>query len=233
MSTALPQRGTKKRTLERLARTTGRFSSSFLSKKNKANFSSKIKEVISWYFLRLSCGLLLLCGKRLFQFQKAVNRRPIALCKIPHISMDDSPASNATNQYYKCWPVLVHCWLMETNPAFLPRLLPRFQLLHSASLRCLHCARVSYSWERTKHSTGSQHQVRGNTCHIVESLAGTVEGNRNINLDLREVNDGEILTRARAKFNWRETHQLYQDDQEQHVLPSCQTSDQLFLLDWK
>lgn len=133
ISTALPHRGKKKRTLERPARTTWRFSSSFLSKKNKANFSSKINkrsylihfEIVSWLII----SPFQICGKGMFQFQKAVNRGPIALCKISHISMDNFPASNATNRYinlYLCtpgwWkPILPSCQSFSHTSSFLTR----------------------------------------------------------------------------------------------------------------
>lgn len=105
--------------------------------------------------------------------------------------------------YYKFWSVLVHSWLMEADPAFLPVLLPRSQLPHAVRLRCLHSACVpTAGGEQNTHRavrlrSGSETQLSGNTyCIVAGWQAGTVKGNRHINLHLREVNVGELWTRA-------------------------------------
>lgn len=156
-----------------------------------------------------------ICGKGMFQFQRAVNRGPIALCKIPHISMHNFPASNATNRYYRfdqylCtpgwWkPILPSCQSFSHSSSFFTR---------SAGGACilLVCQRLGENkthiqqrdWE-----LGVDNRSEGTHITLWHSWQALYrQSNGNINLDLREVNVGEISTRVKAKFNWVMTQQL-------------------------
>lgn len=69
--------------------------------------------------------------------------------------------------------------------------------------------------------------TRAKRTHSTLLQAGTVEGNRTINVDLREINVGELFTRVRAQFSWYDSAKPRTFSQGQQVLPSCQAREQV------